>query len=362
MSYKQFLEEILKLPAECSQSADLFIASSVGLGSDAVSAYAAYQLPMPGLSEFPPETLERHSFPGGNSGYARYFLKNLVPKAIGGGEGFDDIITGRINLSALEQPGNPVNMRLNATAFSVQHEGEAQDSVEVLYHKHGKNYGVKAKAVIMATGGWVNRHVVKDLPESHVSAYSQFIHAPFLVANVALTNWRFMAKLGISSAIWNQGEDDFGYTCNIRRPMQVGRHTPVLHPDHPAVLTFYTPFYYPGMNLRQQTLRGRMELFSTSYADYESKIIRQMIKLFGSSGFKPAKDVAGIVLNRWGHAYSVPYPGFYGGNSDEPAARDVIRKNYGRIAFAHAELDGLQHWGPAADEGRRAYTQLAAAL
>lgn len=35
---------------------------------------------------------------------------------------------------------------------------------------------------------------------------------------------------------------------------------------------------------------------------------------------------------------------------------------YGRIAFAHSELDGLQHWGPAADEGRRAFGQIADAL
>lgn len=44
------------------------------------------------------------------------------------------------------------------------------------------------------------------------------------------------------------------------------------------------------------------------------------------------------------------------------APRDTIRRHYGRIAFAHSELDGLQHWGTAADEGRRAFTQLAGAL
>ena len=42
--------------------------------------------------------------------------------------------------------------------------------------------------------------------------------------------------------------------------------------------------------------------------------------------------------------------------------RDTLRKNYGRIAFAHSELDGLQHYGPAADEGRRAFRQLADVL
>ena len=362
MSYKDFLENVLKMPPQCSQYADLFLASAAGLGSDAISAYAAYQLPMPGLSEIPPETLKRHSFPGGNSGYARYFLKTLIPDAIEGDAVFDDIITGAINFSSLDRPGQALNMRLNATAYSVKHSDAHRDSVEVLYSKGGQNFAVQAKAVIMATGGWINRHVVKDMPEPHLKAYSQFRHAPFLVANVALTNWRFLEKLGISGAIWDRGEQLFGYTCNLRRPMQVGRHTPELHPDKPAILTFYTPFYYPGQSITQQVQRGRMELFKTSYADYESKIIGQMLRLFGGAGFKPSTDVAGIVLNRWGHAYSVPYPGFYGGGGASPAPRDVIRQNYGRIAFAHSELDGLQHWGPAADEGRRAYTQLAGAL
>ena len=50
----------------------------------------------------------------------------------------------------------------------------------------------------------------------------------------------------------------------------------------------------------------------------------------------------------------------FGANITSP--RDTLRRNYGRIAFAHSELDGLQHYGPAADEGRRAFRQLADAL
>jgi len=33
-----------------------------------------------------------------------------------------------------------------------------------------------------------------------------------------------------------------------------------------------------------------------------------------------------------------------------------------RIAFGHSDLDGLQHWGGAADEGRRAYRQVKDAM
>ena len=359
LSYETFLTRELGLGVEAARRADLFLASGAGLGSDATSAYAAYKLPMPGLADVPPPELRRTSFPGGNSGFIRHFLKRLIPEAIAGEDRFEHIINGRINFAALDRDGEPLRIRQSATVLHVQHMGspDSASHVKLVYTRDGQYRAVKAKSVVMATGGWINRHVVRDLPDTHLSAYQQFKHAPFLVANVALTNWRFLYKLGITAAIWDRQEGDFGYTCNIRTPMQVGEYQPPLDPDQHTVLSFYTPFYYPGLPIDAQIVKGRTELLYTSYSEYERKIVAQMLKLFGSAGFNPAKDIAGIILNRWGHAYSVPYPGFYGGASGN-APRDTIRQSYGRIAFGHSELDGLQHYGPAADEGRRAFAQV----
>jgi spermidine dehydrogenase len=181
------------------------------------------------------------------------------------------------------------------------------------------------------------------------------------VANVALTNWRFLHRLGITAAVWDPNDAEFGYTCNIRNPMQVGAYQPPLDPDQPTILSFYTPFHHPGLPARTQVTQGRMELFNTSFPEYERRISAQMSRLFSSSGFRADRDVAGLILNRWGHAFSVPFAGFFGGASGT-APRDVIRQRYGRVAFAHSELNGWQHWGPAADEGRRAFTQLQDAI
>ncbi|NIR43294.1 MAG: NAD(P)-binding protein [Gemmatimonadetes bacterium] len=363
MSYEEFLGSELRLGAEAARYADLFLASACGLGSDAVSAYAAYRLPMPGLTEPVPPDLRRVSFPGGNSGFVRYFVKRLIPDAIAGSDSFEEIITGRIDFGALDRRRQPLRLRLRSTVIGVEHEGHpaSSGSVKVVYARDGRLRAVRARAVIMATGGWMNRYVVRDLPPAHREAYMQFIHAPFLVANVALTNWRFLYRLGITAAIWDREEGDFGYTCNLRKPMLVGDYRPPLDPDQPTVLSFYTPFHRPGLPLRTQATLGRTELLRTSYPEYEGQIYGQMMKLFAASGFDPGRDVAGLILNRWGHAYSVPFPGFFGGASGR-APRDVIRTRHGRIAFAHSELDGLQHWGPAADEGRRAFNQLADAI
>ncbi len=358
MSYQEFLANELRLGAEPARYADLFLASALGLGSDAVSAYVAYNLPMPGLTDPLPPDLRRVSFPGGNSGFVRHFLKRLIPDAIAGTDRFEDIITGRINLAALDRPGQPLRIRLRSTVVSVEHAG---DTVRVVHTQDGRRmYGIRAKAVIMATGGWINRYVVRDLPPAYREAYGQFVHAPFLVANVALTNWRFLHRLGVTAAIWDREEGGFGYTCNIRNPMQVGSYQPPLDPDQPTILHFYTPFHHPGLPLKAQVTLGRAELLNTSYPEFERRIAAQLVKLFAASGFDLKRDVAGVILNRWGHAFSVPFPGFFGGAAGTGAApRDVIRKPHGRIAFAHSELNGWQHWGPAADEGRRSFTQLA---
>ena len=363
MSYQQFLEQELHLGPEAARAADLLLASAVGLGSDAISAFVAYELPLPALADPLPPDLRRASFPGGNSGFVRHFLKRLIPDAISGTTSFEDIITASINLEALDRAGQPLRVRLRSTALSVRHEGDPSSAttVRVVYTRDGRFHEIRARAVIMATGGWINRYVVRDMPQEHRTAYEQFIHAPFLVANVALTNWRFLHRLGITAATWDRGEGDFGFTCNIRNPMQVGGYQPPLDPNRPAILSFYTPFHRPGLPARVQATQGRMELLATSYPQFERKINAQMMKLFAASGFTPEKDVAGLILNRWGHALTVPFPGFFGGASGQ-APRDVIRKGYGRIAFAHSELVGWQHWGPAADEGRRGFNQLVSAI
>jgi spermidine dehydrogenase len=197
--------------------------------------------------------------------------------------------------------------------------------------------------------------VVRDLSAAQAAAMGQFHHSAVLVANVALTNWRFLHRLGITACRY---AGDFGFSCNIRRPMLVGDYRPPLDPDAPTVLTFYVPFFYPGRPLEEQGRAGRLELLTTTFADYERQIRGQMTHLFASAGFDARRDIAGIILNRWGHAYVNPQPGFYFGRNGQPAPREVLRQRHGRIAFGHSELEGHQNWPGAVRNGARAARQL----
>ena len=359
MSYREFVLQVMGLSPEVADYVDPICASASGGSSDILSAYSGYAIGLPGTATYYDEFAlgERHSFPGGNDGFARYFVKAALPKAIEGDSSFEQILDGRIRFDRLDRPESKVRVRLASTAVRVAHDGDpsASGSVTVTYVKDRRLHRVQGSAVVMATGAWVNKYVVTDLPTAYRDAFAAFHHTAFLVANVAVRHWRFLVDLGISGFRW---WDDFGFACNLRRPMHVGDYKPVFHPDLPAVLSFYIPFSYPGLNAEEQGIRGRNELLAAPFAHYEERIRRLMTRLFASHGFDDSRDVAGIILNRWGHAYVVPEPGFYFGKEGQPAPRDVVREPHGRIAFAHSELRGNQHWGPAAEEGARAVDQL----
>ncbi|MBA4373606.1 MAG: FAD-dependent oxidoreductase [Thermodesulfovibrio sp.] len=365
MTYKDYLEKLLKLDPEITKYADPVLASVVGLGCDVISAYAARQVSMPGFPEFQGHRSLRnshwHSFPGGNDGFSRYFIKALIPDAIEGRKNFTDIHNGRVRFPSLDRESNRVRLRLGSSVVRVEQKDSAVQgkNVTVTYLRDGKLYRLRARNVVMACGSRLSRKVVAGLPDSHADAYKQFHVSPVLVANVALTNWRFLYQLGFTACKWSGG---FGFACNIRRPMLVGNYRPPLHPDKPALLTFYISFHQPGLPIGEQGESGRERLLGLSYAEFESQIVGQMKQLFSGAGFKAEKDVAGIILNRWTYAYVNPQPGFYFGREGKPAPRDIIRQPYGRIAFAHAELNGHQHWVAAVEEGRRAARQVLAAL
>lgn len=360
MTYEELIVRELRLDPAVARYADPILAGAAGgLGSDVISAMCAAQIGLPGTGNGNPgnhrlgDTLQfGSSFPGGNDGIMRHVLKKLIPDAIGG-EGFAGILNGRVRFETFDRKTNPTRIRLASTAIRVSNHPDG--TVEVIYANGGKLHRVVAGGVVMANGAWSSQYIVADVSDGYREAFKDFVRAPMLVVNVALRRWRFMYDMGLTAASYR---DQFGFSCNLRQSMVVGDYRPPLHPDKPTILTFYVPFERPGASLKSQAVAARGELLATSYADYERKIREQLVRLFGRGGFDPRRDIAGIVLNRWGHAYVCPAPGFYFGRDGKPAAPEVLRQPIGRIAFANAELNGHQNWLDATGEGKRAAEQL----
>ncbi len=326
-----------------------------GIGADVLSAYAEYAADV-----LLPWQYEKGAqmFPGGNTGVARQMLKQLIPDSISGSGAMRDICRGRINFETLDRAGQPTRVRLASTAISVKHDGDPAKSswVNVDYTKSGKLFRTKAKSVIMAGGSWTTKHVVRDMPQNCRDAYSQFHRAPCLMANVAVRNWRFLYDLGVTECQWFEG---IGNYITMRKVATFGTDPATINPDTPTVINLKILFSYPGESLQAQTIRGRTELLSTSFRAYEERIREQFMMLFARAGFNAARDIAGIVLNRWGHAYLSPQPGFFFGESGKLAPGDVIRQNpYGRIAFANSDLSGIMDHRMSILEAQRAVGQV----
>jgi spermidine dehydrogenase len=329
-----------------------------GLGPDALSAYSDYAYEM--LHPLSGEGSRDQMFPGGNTTIARLILKTLIPAAIAGPATVTGVTTNNVSFTALDTPHSNARIRLSSTAISVQHDREADKSdwVSVSYLKDGRIYRLRARSVVLSGGSWTSKHIVQDLPQSHREAYAEFHRSPCLMANVAVRNWRFLYKMGMSGCRWFEG---IGNYVEVRKLALTGVGDSRIGPDSPIVLSLKILYSYPGHSTEQQGNLGRDELLSTSFREYERRIREQLTEMFAASGFDAKRDIAGIILNRWGHAYLSPQPGFFFGRDGEPAPRQILRgAPFGRIAFANTDLAGAMDHRYSILEGQRAVQQLLA--
>lgn len=328
--------------------------SAFGLGADALSAYTAYAFnDLGGLADSEPQM-----FPDGNSGIARLIVKTMIPEAIGGQHSLTDVCRNNIDFAALDHDGAAARIRLGSTAVWVKHDGQPSksESVTVAYTRGDQIYRVKARSVVMAGGSWTTKHIVRDLSDDRREAYSQFYRSPCMLANVAVRNWRFLYKMGISGCQWFEGVGNY---FQVHKLALCGADSPTIGPDSPVVLTIKVLYSHPGLTAEQQGHLGRAEMMGTPFREYERQIRQQLSDMFARSGFDSSRDVAGIILNRWGHAYASPAPGFYFGKDGKPAPGEVLRTApFGRIAFANVDLGGMPDHKSSIIEGDRAVGQL----
>lgn len=338
-----------------------------GLGPDALSAYCDYAADL--LHPYDDGTGETvQMFPGGNTTIARLMVRALIPASIDGPPTVEAISRKSVNFAALDQPGSPARMRLSSTVISVHHDGDPAkaETLSVTYAQDGKVYRLKARSAVMAGGSWTTKHTITDLPSAHRQAYAQFYRSPCMMANVAVRHWRFLHKMGITGCRWFEG---LGNYMDVRRLALVGIDDATVSPDSPVVLTVKVLYAYPGLSTEEQGRRGRGEMLTTSFREYEERIREQFSAIFSHVGFDAKRDIAAIILNRWGHAYLNPQPGFFFGKTERdlvtdqpvtrPAPRELLRSApFGRVAFANTDLAGAMDHRFSILEASRAINQL----
>jgi len=112
----------------------------------------------------------------------------------------------------------------------------------------------------------------------------------------------------------------------------------------------------------EQKRAGRHELFATSYETIERNIRRQLAGSLSEGGFDPARDIEGITVNRWAHAYinraNPLYDEIYEDRDDERYPFVRGRKPFGRIAIANSDAGSSSLINVAIDQAHRAVSEL----
>ena len=141
------------------------------------------------------------------------------------------------------------------------------------------------------------------------------------------------------SSAWPTSRAPSGYHPSVQlpEPVSIGKHQCSRTPDEPTVLHLVRTPCAPGKPRKEQHRLGRAELLSTSFETFEREIRDQLARTLADGGSDPARDIAGITVNRWPHGYTYNY-----NTLEDPVAWALVARRPGvrrRPAAVRPHLD-----------------------
>jgi spermidine dehydrogenase len=369
VSYRDFLLKHLKI-----RESEVFkvlqdLRGDAGVGIEAVSAWSCLNsggLPGWKAAGLPaPEPYERyiHHFPGGNAAIARLLVREMIPAAAPGNT-MDDVVTARFDYSKLDHESSAVRLRLNSTVIKAQHDGDPKTAKQVLvtYIRGGHAYRVKARSCVLACYHTAIPHLCPELPGPQREALALQVKIPILYSTVALRGWRAWKKLGIGGVV---APGSYHTIAMLDFPVSLGDYSYAKNPDEP-ILVHMERFPHrnnEGLTPNEQHRLARRDMLSESFESIERNIRGQLAGLLSPGGFDPARDIAGISVNRWAHGYAnwgnSLFSPTYADDDDERYPHMQARKRFGRIAIANSDAAATPMLEAAVEQGFRAVSELA---
>ncbi|MGB5247510.1 MAG: FAD/NAD(P)-binding protein [Woeseia sp.] len=369
ISYQEYLESHANISQRILRIVNPVPKGLWGVGTDAISAREAMHMWMAGfgglgidLQRDDPFAPAEHDepyifhFPDGNASIARLLVRQLISNSTPGST-MDDIVGARVDYATLDNPDNAVRLRLNATAINAAHRGKRQTAapVDITYVKAGEAWQVTAKNVIYAGYSAMLGHIFPEFPATQAEQFQPLVKAPLLYANVALHNWRGFAEAGMQSIRYPGGLMD---SVTLDFPVSLGDYRFAQSPDDPMLLHFSFVPAEPGRGLdnRQQMRAGRARMLGLTFADYERAMRQQLADALSGTAFDPARDIAGITVNRWPHGYAYEYNDLY----DPPefnrykGPHIAARAAFGRVSIAGSDAEAFAYVNGAIDAAWRA--------
>jgi len=369
LSYRDFLTKHLNI-----SEAEVFavlqdLTTDSGVGIEATPAYDALDyagLPgwdAAGLTDYEDSEPYIHHFPDGTASIARLLVREMIP-AVAPGNTMDDVVTARFDYSKLDRENSPVRLRLESTVVGVKHEGDPKSAkrVGVTYVRDGRAYRVLTRSCVLACDHAMIPYLCPELPALQREALALQVKTPMLYTTVALRNWNAWKKLGVGAAV---APGSYHINAMLDFPVSMEGYSFAKSPEDPIAVHMerFPHRSNEGLTLREQCRIGRREMLATSFETIERSIRNQLGGMLSGGGFDPARDIAGITVNRWPHGYSYTWynPLFdpvYDDDDDERYPHIRARKRFGRIAIANADAGANAMFETAVEQAHRAVTEL----
>jgi spermidine dehydrogenase len=364
-SYADFLHEKVGVSSQGARLIEPWAQAMFGVGIESVSVMEGFYLGGPGVNavglpdestvpdvEEDPDAYRSPLFPDGNASVARLFVRKLVPP-VAPGNSMQDLVTARFDYSQLDREESKVRVRLNSTAVNVVNQGD--DAVNVSYVSSGKAYQVQGKRCILAGYNGMIPYLCPELPEAQKENLSYGVKVPFIWANVVLKSSAAVREGGASVY---QCPGSFFPLVSHAPPVTLGDYRASDRPDEPMVM-FMGHMPAPegdGTQSGRDLCRlGRHRLLTTSFAEYEKEIRKQLTGMFGQYGFDADRDIGAITINRWSHGYAYEYMELYDPAWKEgEAPHELARKPIGRISIANSDSEAHAYVQSAIDAAVRA--------
>ena len=365
-SYKQFLQERVKLSPLALSFFDGVSDDFMALGIDMISCELAQECALPGFAatNSANEVFEEpyiHHFPDGNASITRLMVKKLIPHIAACGNTPEEVLLAQFDYSKLDLPKNMSRIRLQSTALDVRN---VAGGVEIVYGsmQDKKLHKIFAKKVIMANYNAMIPYIVKELQDGQKSALSQCVKTSLIYTKVLLSQWECFTKLGIHDIY---APKSFYVNTKLDYPVDMGAYKHPRDPKKPICLHLIgSPLRLNPKELdtTQLTARDlsrltRHALLETPFSTLEQMTLSHLQEMLGGAGFKKS-DVLGITLNRWGHCYAYNYNSLFDTPKQSKATIKAARKVCGNIAIANSDANWEAFLQDAIEQAMRALGDL----
>lgn len=294
----------------------------------------------------------QYHFPDGNATIARLLVRDLIP-AVAPAGGVEQLVTARFDYTALDDPQSPVRLRLNSTVVRARN---VEAGVTVDYVRGGQCFRVRARHCVLACYNMIIPYLCPELPEEQKRALHELVKSPLLYTSVAINNARAFHKLGVRRI---EAPGSYFPEVFLNPYMQIGDYRSPASPDEPTLVFMQRTPCKAGLSEFDQNRAGRAELLATPFEAIERNVRDQLGRMLGPQGFDPARDITGIMVNRWSHGYAPEFNALF--DPVLPLAQQphmIGRARFGRITIANSDSGRAAYTDVAIDQGHRAVQEL----